>query len=1249
MLNRRIAAIAFFLIAPLILTAKRVIDVSEYMMSDVHDCTPVVASILKDHPKGNIRIVFPRGVYHFYPEYASGKYHEVTNHDNGYKRFVFLLESMKNVEIDGQGSEFIFHGTLTPFLIDGSSDVLLRGFSVDWAEPFNAQAVVLASDLAAKTVDLKFRNPENIKYEAGRINILNNGNEMFFLGEMMVFDPKTKAVAYDASKFTTGGAPSRLITAEKLSEDTYRIHMPSMRKRVPEGMVYVFKGPNGFNRLSPAVHVINSKDVSIEYIDIHHAGGMGIIGEKSENVYLRHVNVCLKDGTDRMITTTADATHFCNCRGELLIEDCLFENMLDDATNVHGTYMIVDTVLNEKTLIARLNHFQQSGYDFAQKNDVIQFVRKGVLTNEGQSELKACEKLNDEYYRFVFKNEIPASVGKGDALENITWYPDLIMRNNVIRNNRARSILLSLPGNTLIEGNTFSSMMTSVLITSGLDKWAESGATKNIIIRNNRFEDSCYGGKNASLIWVNPLLDETPENVYFNKNIIIEGNTFNSFDRSVLNAKSVENLVFRNNELKSSGSYPMLFPNLPEINVDHCLNLEVSGNRFDRDNVTEIVTRGVANCEIKENVGDASHNGLVMKGVKDSLIGKKRIFDKVYPSYASFRGEFSKEETSGYASWVNKMGDADVIIKKFIQEEIDIDIESQKWASKFAKDNPEVLILLHLNGEARQITEHEDVLDKYYPGHWVYQEGSLLESDATPQETVFKVSDVKPFMSKGYAKRDSPGYIPLKVVLVQLNESGERLWYQSEYATVVEYDQQNKTITLERGLYGTTPLLHMKGRTYIAPIAGSVWGKDAMWYYNLSSACPKDKDGKTAADVYVDEIASWFSEGGPLMDLDGIAFDVNYFDRTGKGNKWDVDNDGKADAGWIGSRNLWLEGDLDFLVKLRKRMGDGFIMTCDAQLPINQQTPAIMNGMESEGLMQPMDSWRGFSRFLNTHDYWSRRLEHPEQFRYVVMKIMGKDADKADSIRKFSSASAFCMGASVTSTARRNYVPEEFRTSGSLGRITGELKHVSKDSKPLMVLSGEELYNAVSKDDCMVRLENGKVYVKPSDLKGKRSFSFRLKGVKIPDGDLTVFAEAKAVDPLTSYSEKYSIPRILYLRPANLPVYDDDESYNKYFTDLYGMIDCQEAAELSFYYRNLTARKDDIVVEVTGTGEIELSEIAMYNSPDIIIREFEHGLIVVNPSLSNAKVDITGYVEGKYQSSEVEIEPIGAVYLKRIK
>lgn len=138
------------------------------------------------------------------------------------------------------------------------------------------------------------------------------------------------------------------------------------------GLLYISKGPNKFNRYCPAVHLTDSKDILLKGVTIHHAGGMGVIGEKTENIHIDGLQVVLRKGTERILTTTADATHFCNCKGQLLIENCVFENMLDDASNIHGSYVKVCDRLDSHTLLAKIGHFQQ--FDYHLRREEIVFV-----------------------------------------------------------------------------------------------------------------------------------------------------------------------------------------------------------------------------------------------------------------------------------------------------------------------------------------------------------------------------------------------------------------------------------------------------------------------------------------------------------------------------------------------------------------------------------------------------------------------------------------------------------------------------------------------------------------------------------------------------------------------------------------------------------------------------------------------------------------------------------------------------------
>lgn len=165
-------------------------------------------------------------------------------------------------------------------------------------------------------------------------------------------------------------------------------------------------------------------------------------------------------------------------------------------------------------------------------------------------------------------------------------------------------------------------------------------------------------------------------------------------------------------------------------------------------------------------------------------------------------------------AWVESVDSAAGFMKKFISEELEIDPQMAVRANGYAAAHPDKLALLHLNGEARRIWGHPEVLERYFPGHWVYQPGAVVAEKLSAEDTEVRVADPAPFSGRGYLDRKaSPRrFLPLQVLLVRLGPDGERLWYESEYAEIVSVDRQQGRLVLKRGLYGTRPLDFAAGR-----------------------------------------------------------------------------------------------------------------------------------------------------------------------------------------------------------------------------------------------------------------------------------------------------------------------------------------------------------------------------------------------------------------------------------------------------
>jgi hypothetical protein len=96
------------------------------------DMTLAVRNAIESVTDKDIKIIFTKGTYTFLPDYAKEKFSFVTNHGNGLKKIIFLLENFNSVEIDGNGSEFIFHGHTAPFQIFNCNSVSIKNLTIDW-------------------------------------------------------------------------------------------------------------------------------------------------------------------------------------------------------------------------------------------------------------------------------------------------------------------------------------------------------------------------------------------------------------------------------------------------------------------------------------------------------------------------------------------------------------------------------------------------------------------------------------------------------------------------------------------------------------------------------------------------------------------------------------------------------------------------------------------------------------------------------------------------------------------------------------------------------------------------------------------------------------------------------------------------------------------------------------------------------------------------------------------------------------
>lgn len=554
----------------------RIIDVADHGIQPGKDNTFALNRLIESVAKeSGVTLSFPKGRYDFHPENAIETYRAVSNHDNGLKRMAFPFFGHRDLTVDGNGSEFIFHGHMVPFTSENTKNLTLKNFSIDWIRPFHAELETITSD--SKTNTATFRLDPDIHphfIEGGQL-FLNRFHRVDPIGSNIVYDPQTRSPIYKTTDYSLNW---KRTTASKTAPNLVTLSGGFKKSPPPVGSILVVYGVHPTSRLAPAIHVTNSESLTIENVTAYNAGGMALIVERTENVTLKRMTVTSNEKL--YAATRADATHFIGCKGTIKIEECLFENMLDDATNIHGAYVPIEEQIGKNQLIFAISHFQQMDLIFAEPGDRVALLSRETILPFFETTITDIEKLNEKRFVVTLANlpdelpDVPLS------LENLTWYPDVIMRGNTIRENRARSALISTKGKVLIEGNYFSSQMHGILIEGDNNKWYESGAVQDVTINNNTFENIGFSGQRHYPLYVSPLLNDSQRmgEGHYHSGIKFTNNTVKGFNSHMVFARSVKDLEITGNTIQLIEGYPRRLEE-PAITLDYAKNVLIENNK----------------------------------------------------------------------------------------------------------------------------------------------------------------------------------------------------------------------------------------------------------------------------------------------------------------------------------------------------------------------------------------------------------------------------------------------------------------------------------------------------------------------------------------------------------------------------------------------------------------------------------------------------------------------------------------------
>lgn len=501
------------------------------------------------YQKENTVIQFMPGTYNISRTHSSVTTYHISNtssfeeNPEPLKHIGLWLKNLKNVTIDGNGAVLLTHGEMTSFVIDSCENITLKNFVIAAADPSVVEIDIL--DVDNNGFNFKIIPPSEFMIDEGLF---------YFKGDGWIFGDGGKLT--NLPQYAQVFYPDRNVTlrcdyplkdykkVERIGENTLRMEFDKVPS-VKSGERYQLR--HGIR--NEACGFINmSKDIKLENIDFNFLGNFGIVGQFTENITYDNIRCKPAEDSGRSNAGFADFVQMSGCRGKLIIKNSIFEGAQDDPINIHGTHLKVVENSSPDRLTLRFMHGQTYGFTPFFKGDEIAVIDRHSLIPVALSTVESVRKLDDYNFEIGLTSPLP-QLPEGlsfdnYAVENITWTPEVEITNNYFARTPTRGILLTTCRKSLIAGNTFFRIpMASILVSDDARSWYESGAVKDLTIRDNTFIEC-----SEPVIRILPEIDRFDRPVH--ENILIEGNKIIGSSGNFIEIKAADNIILRNNHFE---------------------------------------------------------------------------------------------------------------------------------------------------------------------------------------------------------------------------------------------------------------------------------------------------------------------------------------------------------------------------------------------------------------------------------------------------------------------------------------------------------------------------------------------------------------------------------------------------------------------------------------------------------------------------------------------------------------------------
>ena len=514
--------------------------------------------------------------YDFYP---SDAYEEINvwwtflNSGNIPLRAVFVLRGLKNVTIDLGGAKIVLHGRIMPFAVYDCENVTFRNFSIDYDRPFYTQGTVLSSEVGSAVIEI----PQLFRHRIEGhdfIAVSDTWEHRLITGDMLFrcMNPENGRPSQHSGVILgligdeifprpNPPLPIHHLYAEDLGENRVRIFgFPEhFRPQVGEILAMTHE-----DRRKTGFLLERCTDTKIEHVRLLHIGAMGITANLCHNISLDDFSMYVdEECPDRIITVNADSFHCFHCTGLMKVENCRFENMLDDAINIHGNYLVCMSQPDARTILVKSRSAAIHHMEYLMPGDEIVVYRGNTQEIRCKGIVESAVYIDDSGHdmQITLKEDAALCIAEGDCLENLRM-PEIEVRG--CRMKCMGGFRISSKKRVLIEDCYFETAGFGVLFSGDMDYWYENTGVGDVTIRNCTFEHC------GTPVETGCNFRPTESAPYYHKNIRFTDNTVCAPHGAVMTFSNVYGVEYRNNTVTGlrEGQKEIIMTNCDHVTIN---------------------------------------------------------------------------------------------------------------------------------------------------------------------------------------------------------------------------------------------------------------------------------------------------------------------------------------------------------------------------------------------------------------------------------------------------------------------------------------------------------------------------------------------------------------------------------------------------------------------------------------------------------------------------------------------------------